>query len=129
MPFAGHQVNTYDDKPQRLLLMTASLFGIPITVTHVYDEPNATMRGKLLSLITVVDGSGPDMDRAETVTLLNDLVRGAVTVSAELTSTTTSSSPTSSRTTGFGHRRTESRSRARAGTPLSPNTERSRAGR
>ena len=32
------------------------------------------MRAKVLSLITVVDGSGPDADRAETVTLFNDLV-------------------------------------------------------
>ena len=32
------------------------------------------MRGKLLSLATVVDAAGPEMDRSETVTVFNDLV-------------------------------------------------------
>lgn len=54
--------------------MTATRLGIPIWVTHLFDESSAVMRGKLLSLFTVVDGSGPDMKRAETVTLFNDLV-------------------------------------------------------
>ena len=74
MEFTGHQVNTYGDKPQRFLLLNASMFGLPIAMTHLFDESSASMRGKLLSLLTVVDGSGPDMERAETVTLFNDLV-------------------------------------------------------
>ncbi len=112
MEFTGHQVNTYGDMPQRFLLLNASMFGLPIAMTHLFDESSASMRGKLLSLLTVVDGSGPDMERAETVTLFNDLVvmapaaipfasvtwtpvddhtvrgslvRGATTVAAELT--------------------------------------------
>ena len=32
------------------------------------------MRVKVLSLVTVVDASGPEMDRGETVTVFNDLV-------------------------------------------------------
>jgi hypothetical protein len=32
------------------------------------------MRAKVLSLFTVVDASGPEMDRGETVTVFNDLV-------------------------------------------------------
>lgn len=74
MTFTAQQVNTYGPRPQRLFLMDATMFGLPVTVLHVYDDTTATMRGKLLSLITVVDGSGPEMDRAETVTLFNDLV-------------------------------------------------------
>ena len=74
MTFTAEQVNTYGPRPQRLFLMDATMFGLPVTVLHVYDDTTATMRGKLLSLITVVDGSGPQMDRAETVTLFNDLV-------------------------------------------------------
>ena len=50
------------------------MHGLPVTVLHVYDHGKATMRGKLLSLVTVVSASGPVMDRAETVTLFNDLV-------------------------------------------------------
>jgi len=74
MTFAAQQVNTYGEQPQRMFLMDATMFGLPVTVLHVYDDTIATMRGKLLSLITVVDGSGIEMDRAETVTLFNDLV-------------------------------------------------------
>ena len=32
------------------------------------------MRAKALSVATVVDASGPEMDRGETVTVFNDLV-------------------------------------------------------
>ncbi len=35
--------------------------------------PHATMQVKLCSLLQMVDASGPDMDRAETVTMFNDL--------------------------------------------------------
>ena len=40
---------------------------------HVYDHGRATMRGKLLSLVPVLDASGPEMDRGETVTVFNDM--------------------------------------------------------
>lgn len=74
MKFSGRQVSTYGATPQRFLLMIATKYGIPIAVTHVFNESSAVMRGRLLSLFTVVDGSGPDMECAETVTLFNDLV-------------------------------------------------------
>ena len=41
---------------------------------HLYDHTTATMRGKLLSVATVVDAADPEMDRSETVTVFNDLV-------------------------------------------------------
>jgi len=74
MRFTAQQVNTYGPRPQRLFLMEATMFGLPVTILHLFDDTTATMHGKLLSLITVVHGSGPEMDRAETVTLFNDLV-------------------------------------------------------
>jgi hypothetical protein len=74
MPFSGQQVNTYGPRPQRIFLMDAIRSGLPVTVLHVFVGGTATMRVKLLSLFTVVDASGPEMDRGETVTVFNDLV-------------------------------------------------------
>ncbi len=74
MPFTGQQVNTYGSQPQRVFLMDATRSGLPVTVLHVFDSSTATMRVKLLSLFTLVDASGPEMDRGETVTVFNDLV-------------------------------------------------------
>ncbi len=74
MPFSGQQVNTYGPRPQRIFLMDATRSGLPVTVLHVFADTTATMRVKLLSLFTMVDASGPEMDRGETVTVFNDLV-------------------------------------------------------
>jgi hypothetical protein len=74
MTFTGRQLNTYGSTPERLFLINAAKAGLPVAVLHVFDSDGATMRAKVLSLITVLDGSGPDADRAETVTLFNDLV-------------------------------------------------------
>lgn len=53
--------------------MDATLFGLPVDVLHVLSGPTATMRVKLCSVVPMVNAAGPDMDRAETVTLFNDL--------------------------------------------------------
>ena len=74
MPFTGQQVNTYGPRPQRIFLMDATRSGLRVTVLHEFADTTATMRVKLLSLFTVVDASGPEMDRGETVTVFNDLV-------------------------------------------------------
>ena len=74
MPFTGEQVNTYGPRPQRIFLMDATRSGLPVTILHVFINTAATMRVKLLSLFTVVDASGHEMDRGETVTVFNDLV-------------------------------------------------------
>jgi hypothetical protein len=74
MPFTGEQVNTFGPSPRRLFIMHATRSGLPVTVLHSYTGATATMRAKVLSLVTVVDASGPDMDRGETVTVFNDLV-------------------------------------------------------
>ena len=74
MPFTGKQVNTYGPSPQRAFIIDASGSGLPVTVLHLYDHATATMRAKALSVATVVDASGPEMDRGETVTVFNHLV-------------------------------------------------------
>jgi hypothetical protein len=74
MSFTGRQLNTYGEDAQRLCYLDAAMFGLPVTVFHVFDEDAATMRGKVLSLVSILDAEGPEMNRAETVTLLNDMV-------------------------------------------------------
>jgi hypothetical protein len=73
MAFTGEQVNTFGSNPSRVLFMDATMFGLPVDVLHAYVGPRATMQVRLCSLIRMVDASGPDMDRAETVTMFNDL--------------------------------------------------------
>ena len=73
MSFTGEQVNTYGPEPSRLFFMDATMFGLPVDVLHVFVGPSATMRVKACSLVPMVNASGPVMDRAETVTLFNDL--------------------------------------------------------
>lgn len=72
MPFHSEQVNTFDP-PARLFFMEATLFGVPFDALHVYVGPSATMLVRVASLIEVVDGRGPEMNRSETVTLFNDM--------------------------------------------------------
>ena len=73
MTFTGEQVNTFGTQPGRLFLMDAELFGLPVEVLHAFTAGAATMRVRALSLFPMVDASGPEMDRAETVTIFNDL--------------------------------------------------------
>jgi hypothetical protein len=72
MAFSGKQHSVYDP-PARFFLMKASMFGLPFDVFHRFVGDSATMRVKLASLLTVVDAKGPEMDKAETVTLFNDM--------------------------------------------------------
>lgn len=72
MSFTAEQQNTVHP-PSRLFHMRARKAGLPVDVLHVFRDGHATMQAKVLSLVPVVDGRGPEMDRAETVTLLNDL--------------------------------------------------------
>jgi hypothetical protein len=73
MTFTGEQVNTYGPAPSRLFIMDATLFGLPVDVLHICLGSTATMRVKACSILPMVDAAGPEMDRGETVTLLNDL--------------------------------------------------------
>jgi hypothetical protein len=73
MPLVAEQVNRIGPEPSRLFFMNATMKGLPVDVLHVFIGPSATMRVKLWSLVKVAHASGNDMDRAETVTLFNDL--------------------------------------------------------
>jgi hypothetical protein len=75
MSFTGEQHNFYGSAsgPSRFFLIDASMFGIPLQVFHRYLDAHATMRVKVMSLLTMVNAKGPVMDRAETVTVFNDL--------------------------------------------------------
>jgi hypothetical protein len=74
MSFTGKQLNTFGPRPRRVFLMDATRSGLPVTVLHSFKDTTATMRAKVLSLFPVVDASGAEMDRGETVTVFNDLV-------------------------------------------------------
>lgn len=53
--------------------MEATRGRLPVDGLHAYGKADASMRVRLLSLFPVVDLSGPEMMRTETVTLLNDM--------------------------------------------------------
>ena len=73
MTYTGEQVNTFGPAPSRLFWMDATMVGLPVDVLHVFVGRTATMRVKLCSVLRMVNVAGPEMDRAETVTLFNDL--------------------------------------------------------
>ncbi len=80
MRFTAEQVSRYPlpgapagHGPARLFHLRARRAGLPVDVLHELADGHARMRVRLLSLVPLVDASGPEMDRAETVTLFNDL--------------------------------------------------------
>ena len=72
MKFTGEQVNTFGATPSRLFFIVATMKGVPIDVFHSFIAADATMRAKVLSVVTMVDQAGPEMVQSETVTILND---------------------------------------------------------
>jgi len=73
MSFTGEQVNTCGADPTRQFFIDATRSGLPVDVLHVFADGHASMRVKLCSLLRLVNAGGPDLDRAETVTVFNDL--------------------------------------------------------
>jgi Family of unknown function (DUF6544) len=73
MPFTAEQDNFLDGEPARLFYMTASMVGIPFQGFHRYVGRSASMRVKVGGIAPVVNASGVEMTKAETVTLLNDI--------------------------------------------------------
>jgi hypothetical protein len=73
MPFTAQQLNTYSPTPTRLFLMAAVMKGLPVDVFHRFIGEAATFQVRVLSVATVVDAKGPEMNRGETVTIFNDL--------------------------------------------------------
>jgi len=72
MSFAAEQVN-FLDEPARFFLMDARKGGLPVDVFHAFADHDATMRVRLLSVVPLVTAAGPELRRAETVTVFNDL--------------------------------------------------------
>jgi hypothetical protein len=72
MPFTAEQFNVVGER-SRFFLMDARRGGLPVDVFHEFRQGSASMQVRLLSLVPLVDARGAEMDRAETVTLFNDL--------------------------------------------------------
>ena len=70
--FTSVQYNFFDD-PTRLFFMKATMYAAPVPGYHCYQNATATMQIKLLGLFDVVNVKGTDMNKAETVTLFNDM--------------------------------------------------------
>lgn len=73
MPFTAEQTSFFAE-PARLFLLSATRGGVPADVLHVFAAGQASMRGRIAGLIPFLDAHGDEMTRAETVTLLNDMV-------------------------------------------------------
>lgn len=72
MPFGAEQ-QSFVDRPTRLFLMRATMFGVPVQAFHRLVDGAATMRVTVAGLYPMVDARGPIMDRSETVTVFNDM--------------------------------------------------------
>jgi hypothetical protein len=72
MTFTGEQYNFYGPA-ERIFIMDAARSGVPVVAFHRFQGTSASMRVKVASVFPVVDASGPEMLKAETVTLFNDL--------------------------------------------------------
>jgi hypothetical protein len=58
----------------RLFHMSASLYGLPFDILHRYVGDSATFQVRIAGLVPMVDVKGATLTKAETVTLLNDIV-------------------------------------------------------
>lgn len=72
MPMTAYQ-HSFTNPPARLFFIESSMFGIPFNAFHRYVGPEATFRVRIASLLTMVDACGAEMNKSETVTLLNDM--------------------------------------------------------
>lgn len=74
MPCESWQYNS-GVEVARIFVMRARFAGVlPMTARDTYVRGHGQMRGKLLGLLTVVNGSGPAFDVGELVPWLNDAV-------------------------------------------------------
>jgi hypothetical protein len=72
MPFEAEQ-QSFADEPTRLFLMRARMFGVPVEAFHRAVGGQATMQVTAAGAFRLEDARGDEMDRAETVTLFNDM--------------------------------------------------------
>lgn len=71
-PFRSVQYN-YFDEPARLFFMRAKMMRMPVLGYHHYEAGSASMDVRLFGLFRVMEAHGAEMDKAETVTLFNDM--------------------------------------------------------
>jgi hypothetical protein len=83
----------------RLFHMNASLYGLPFDILHRYVGDGATFQVRIAGLVPVVDVRGATLTRAETVTLLNDVVVMAPAAVLDLPLTWEATGPRTVRTT------------------------------
>jgi hypothetical protein len=72
MPFRSQQINRIAPKSRHFLLQ-ATRASFPVDVLHRYENAEARMEVRLLSLFPLAREEGATLSRAETVTLFNDL--------------------------------------------------------
>jgi hypothetical protein len=70
--FTSEQYNFFDE-PARLFFMKGEMFGITVPGYHRYKNAMATMDIRLFGLFSIVQKKGVEMNKAETVTLFNDM--------------------------------------------------------
>lgn len=75
-PWRPCDVWQYNTSPvvTRTFFMQLRFGGLPVIGRDTYREGHGRMLGKVLDLVTVIDGSGSEFDIGELVTYLNDLV-------------------------------------------------------
>ncbi len=75
-PWMASTATQYEffNPPARLFHMSASRAGIPLDIYHRYVDSAATFQVKVAGLVPMVNQSGTTMTKAETVTLMNDIV-------------------------------------------------------
>ena len=70
--FESEQYNTFAPH-SRLFFMKGKMYGLTVPGYHTYKDGAAAMLVKLFGLIPVADNKGELMNKAETVTVLNDI--------------------------------------------------------
>lgn len=73
MPATATQYEFFDP-PARLFHMNATRGGLPLDIYHRYVDSAATFQVRIAGLFPVVNRHGPILTRAETVTLMNDIL-------------------------------------------------------
>jgi hypothetical protein len=70
--FTSEQYNFFD-LPTRLFFMKAKMFGVTVPGYHAYKNGQASMQIKLFGLFPIVNIQDGSLNKAETVTLFNDM--------------------------------------------------------
>lgn len=104
MPSTATQYEFFDS-PARLFHMNATRGGVPIDVFHRYVDGAATFQVKIAGVWPMVDKSGPVLTRAETVTMMNDILvmAPAAVLDLPFTWTTTGAHTLAATFTNAGH--------------------------